>query len=162
MRIKDIVVECSGLDEIRPNYEATLNISSVDKEYSVSFPCRVIPEIPEKITLHPPELRKQLIPGKTIRILHWRVTYHDIFLFEQVKIYIRQWWTLVLDKYGNHAKEDEIISLRVVGLSLQDGSGIVGSVATGCMKNVDAEGFVDLGNALKVSKGYDKDGSSLS
>ncbi|KAL8550889.1 hypothetical protein ACS0TY_000099 [Phlomoides rotata] len=99
MRIKDIVVESSGLDEIRPNYEATLNISSVDKEYSVSFPCRVIPEIPEKITLHPPELRKQLIPGKTIR-----------------------------------------------NLALE----------------VDAEGFVDLGNALKVSKGYGKDGSSLS
>ncbi|KAL8537992.1 hypothetical protein ACS0TY_000080 [Phlomoides rotata] len=135
MRIKDIVVESSGLDEIRPNYEATLNISSVDKEYSVSFPCKVIPEIPEKITLHPPELRKQLIPGKTIRNLALEV----------------------FDKYGNHAKEDEIISLRVVGFSFQDGSDIVRSAVTDCMKKVDAEGFVDLSNDLKVSKGYGKD-----
>ncbi|KAL8540586.1 hypothetical protein ACS0TY_002002 [Phlomoides rotata] len=92
---------------------------------------RLIPEIPEKIL----KLREQLIPGKTVKNLALEV----------------------LDKYGNHAKEDEIISLRVVGFSFQDGSGIVGSAATSCMKNVDAEGFVDLGNALKVFKGYGKD-----
>ncbi|KAL8557221.1 hypothetical protein ACS0TY_004605 [Phlomoides rotata] len=103
----------------------------------------VIPEIPEKIL----ELREQLIPGKTIKNLALEV----------------------LDKYGNHAKEDEIISLRVVGFSFQDGSGICQKRAVKCYLDdnfkgnrpmtvyVDAEGFVDLGNALKVSKGYGKD-----
>ncbi|KAL8538004.1 hypothetical protein ACS0TY_000091 [Phlomoides rotata] len=130
--IEEISIESRRLDEIRPNYEATLNISRVDKAFSVSLPCRVIPGIPEKITIHSSLLKKLLKPGQIIEDLSLEV----------------------FDEYCNHVEKDEIVSLRVDGFSFTDGSGVVRSEGTDCTKKVDAKGFVDLGNTLKVTKGY--------
>ncbi|KAL8550899.1 hypothetical protein ACS0TY_000106 [Phlomoides rotata] len=132
--IEEIFIESGRLDEILPNYEATLNISRVDKAFSVSLPCRVIPGIPEKITLHSSLLKKQLKPGQIIEDLALEV----------------------FDEYNNHVEKDETVTLRVDGFSFTDGSGVVRGEGTDCTKKVDAKGFVDLGNTLKVSKGYCK------
>ncbi|KAG8381135.1 hypothetical protein BUALT_Bualt06G0090900 [Buddleja alternifolia] len=132
MLIKDIIVKTKKLDQIRPNYEATLNISSLDEALSVDFPCQVIPGIPRKIVVNPRGLRKELTPGRIIEELVLEV----------------------FDAYGNHVKEDGNIMLHVDGFSLQDGSGVLRDVGIKC---VDAKGYVDLSNILKVSKGYGKD-----
>ncbi|KAK6135231.1 hypothetical protein DH2020_031039 [Rehmannia glutinosa] len=134
MTIKDIVIKSSELDDIRPDYEATLDISTLDKAFSVAFPCRVIPGIPQRITVHPPQFRGQLIPGQII----------EEFALE------------VFDEYGNHAKVGENILLSVDGFSFQDGSGNVHSKGFNCVKKVNSSGCVDLSNILKVSKGYGK------
>ncbi|KAL0299685.1 UNVERIFIED_CONTAM: Structural maintenance of chromosomes flexible hinge domain-containing protein GMI1 [Sesamum radiatum] len=138
VKLKGIVVKSSKLDEIRPTYEATLSISTLDEEFSVAFPCRVIPGDPQKIIAHPQKLKMQLIPGHIVEELALEV----------------------FDEYGNHAKEDEEISLCVDGFSFQDGSSINGGVMY-CVKKVAANGFVDLSNTLKVSKGYGKDSKRL-
>ncbi|KAL0400592.1 UNVERIFIED_CONTAM: Structural maintenance of chromosomes flexible hinge domain-containing protein GMI1 [Sesamum latifolium] len=136
VKLKGIAVKSSKLDEIRPTYEAALSISTLDEEFSVAFPCRVIPGNPQKIIAHPRKLKMQLIPGHIVEGLALEV----------------------FDEYGNHAKEDEEISLSVDGFSFQDGSSILhnGGVMY-CVKKVAANGFVDLSNTLKVSKGYGKD-----
>ncbi|KAK4480487.1 hypothetical protein RD792_013561, partial [Penstemon davidsonii] len=126
MVIKDILVKSRKLDKIRPNYEATLNISTPDKSYSVDFPCQVIPGTPHKITVYPHKLNMQLLPGQIIQ---------DLVLE-------------VFDYFGNHVKEDENIVLHVEGFSFQDGNAGV--------RKVDAKGCVDLSNILKVSEGYGK------
>ncbi|KAL3838065.1 hypothetical protein ACJIZ3_022656 [Penstemon smallii] len=126
MVIKDILVKSRKLDKIRPNYEATLNISTPDKSYSVDFPCQVIPGTPHKITVYPHKLNRQLLPGQIIQ---------DLVLE-------------VFDYFGNRVKEDENIVLHVEGFSFQDGNAGV--------RKVDAKGCVDLSNILKVSKGYGK------
>lgn len=135
MTIKDIVVECHDLDKIRPKYEAYLEIRSVDKALSVNCPCQVLPGPAKKITTHPTKLRKQLLPGQIIGKLVLEV----------------------FDEYGNHVKKDEKILLRVDGFSFQDGCSAVRNVVTDCNKMVDARGYVDLSDDLKVSKGYGKD-----
>ncbi|KAL1532041.1 structural maintenance of chromosomes flexible hinge domain-containing protein GMI1-like isoform X1 [Salvia divinorum] len=134
MKIKDISISSSELDHIRPNYEARLHISTADKAFSVALPCRVIPAPPKKITVHPTELRKQLLPGQIIEELALEV----------------------FDEYGNHLKENELILLRLHGLSIQDGSGITRGRVMESKKKVDANGHVDLSNLLKVSTGYGK------
>ncbi|XP_075495210.1 structural maintenance of chromosomes flexible hinge domain-containing protein GMI1 [Primulina tabacum] len=135
MTIKNIVVECHDLDKIRPKYEAYLKISSVDKALSVNCPCQVLPGSPKIITTLPPKLRKQLLPGQIIEKLVLEV----------------------FDEYGNHVGKDENILLRVDGFSFLDGSSAVRNVVTDCNKMVDARGYVDLSDVLKVSKGYGKD-----
>ncbi|KAL3838064.1 hypothetical protein ACJIZ3_022655 [Penstemon smallii] len=127
MIIKEILVKSSKLDKIRPNYEATLNISTPDESYSVDFPCQVIPGTPRNFTVHPQMLSRQLLPDQIIQEL----------LIE------------VFDSFGNHVKEDENIVLDVDGFSFQDGNAGV--------RKVNAKGCVDLSNILKVSKGYGKD-----
>ncbi|EYU25236.1 hypothetical protein MIMGU_mgv1a019692mg [Erythranthe guttata] len=136
IKIKEIVLRSNKLDAIRPNYEATLNVSTLDGAFSVAFPCRVLPGTPKRITERPLKLRTELRPGEIIEDLALEV----------------------LDEYGNHAREGENISLRVDGFSFQDGSNIVtekGLKRKICL--VDADGLVDLSNILKVSKGYGKD-----
>ncbi|KAL6508311.1 hypothetical protein OROHE_021853 [Orobanche hederae] len=135
MKIKDIVVKSSKLDDIRPDYEATLYISTLDEAFSVAFPCQVLPGIPRTITVHPRQVNKSLVPGQII-----------------VKLMLE-----VYDEYGNHAREDEKILLIVDGFSFQDGTQVVDDKSTNCYKKVNANGFVDLSNLLKVSKGYGKD-----
>ncbi|KAL8049446.1 hypothetical protein ABFX02_06G021100 [Erythranthe guttata] len=135
IKIKEIVFRSNKLDAIRPNYEATLNVSTLDGAFSVAFPCRVLPGTPKRITESPLKLRTELRPGEIIEDLALEV----------------------LDEYGNHAKEGENISLRVDGFSFQDGSSIVTEKGIDCIKKVDADGLVDLSNILKVSKGYGKD-----
>ncbi|KAL6509247.1 hypothetical protein OROGR_022557 [Orobanche gracilis] len=135
MKVEDIVVKSSKLDNIRPNYEAALYISTLDEAFSVAFPCQVLPGTPRTITVHPRELKKSLIPGQIIEKL-------------MLEVY---------DEYDNHARENENILLSVDGFSFQDGTGVVHNKGTNCYKKVNANGFVDLGNLLKVSKGYGKD-----
>ncbi|XP_042036221.1 structural maintenance of chromosomes flexible hinge domain-containing protein GMI1-like [Salvia splendens] len=134
MKIKDISISSSELDHIRPNYEATLLLSTPDNAFSVALPCRVMPAPPKKITVHPNELRKQLLPGQIIEDLALEV----------------------FDEYGNHLKENDLILLRLDGLSIQDGSGITCGLVVESKKKVDANGRVDLSNLLKVSAGYGK------
>ncbi|KAL3653639.1 hypothetical protein CASFOL_003320 [Castilleja foliolosa] len=135
MKIKDVVLNSNKLDGIRPDYEATLDVSTLNEAFSVTLPCRVLPGTPESIIAHPALLRKQLIPDQII---------------EKLKLE-------VFDKHGNHAKEDEDILLSVDGFSFLDGSSVVHGKSITCLKKVNADGFVDLSNTLKVSKGYGKD-----
>ncbi|KAH6822172.1 hypothetical protein C2S53_000059 [Perilla frutescens var. hirtella] len=132
MKIKEFFINSRELVFSRPNYEATLHISTLDEALSVAFPCRVIPGTPRRITVHPTELRKQLLPGQIIEEL----------LLE------------VFDEYDNHVKEGERILLRLDGFSFQDGSGIISGADI--EKKVDANSRVDLSDVLKVSRGYGK------
>ncbi|KAL2540263.1 gamma-irradiation and mitomycin c induced 1 [Abeliophyllum distichum] len=126
MQIKDISVISNELDKIQPSYEASLIISSLDEKHSVAIACRVIPEAPQRVMVHPTTLSRRLLPGQIIKEL-------VLELF---------------DSYGNHIKEDEVIQLHADGFFFLDKAGYV------C--KVDDRGCVDLSGSLKVSKGYDK------
>ncbi|CAA0813022.1 gamma-irradiation and mitomycin c induced 1 [Striga hermonthica] len=134
MEIKDIVAESTVLDDIRPDYEATLDICTIDKAFSLSFPCRVLPGTPQTINVHPRQLKRNLIPDQIIE---------DLMLE-------------VIDEYGNHAKEGDVILLSVDGFSFQEGRADINGDGKH-LKKVNADGYVDLSNILKVSRGYGKD-----
>ncbi|KAH9724086.1 Structural maintenance of chromosomes flexible hinge domain-containing protein GMI1 [Citrus sinensis] len=72
LNIQDILVASSKLDEIRPDYRATLVISSKDKPVSVSIPCRVTPGSLKNVAVHPQNLGI-LLPGSVIKMLKLEV-----------------------------------------------------------------------------------------
>ncbi|GER34307.1 gamma-irradiation and mitomycin c induced 1 [Striga asiatica] len=134
MEIKDVVAKSTMLDDIRPGYKATLDICTIDKDFSLSFPCQVLPGTPKTINVHPRQLKRELLPDQIIETLMLEV----------------------FDEYGNHAKEGDIILLSVDGFSFQEGSTDIHSDGKH-LKKVNADGYVDLSNILKVSRGYGKD-----
>ncbi|XP_022890366.1 uncharacterized protein LOC111405633 isoform X2 [Olea europaea var. sylvestris] len=126
MVIKDISVISDELDKIRPSYDVSLIISSLDGKHSVAIACQVVPGDPQSIKVNPTTSCRKLLPGQIIKEL-------VLELF---------------DSYGNHIKQDEVIQLRADGFIFLDKAGYV------C--KVDDHGCVDLSGSLKVSKGYDK------
>ncbi|XP_051138184.1 structural maintenance of chromosomes flexible hinge domain-containing protein GMI1 isoform X2 [Andrographis paniculata] len=127
----------SKLDIIRPTYKAIINIKTLDGSFSVVHPCCVLPGTPQRVTVHPPNLQKKLIPCQSIEELRFEI----------------------FDECGNHVKEGERILLSLDGFSyeakrflLEDGS---------IYLKVDCNGFINVSNALKVSKGYGKDGAQF-
>ncbi|CAK9151606.1 unnamed protein product [Ilex paraguariensis] len=124
LRIKDLLIESSELDKIRPSYQATLMICSLDDSLSVQFPCQVLPGSLQSVTTQPPYFRGKLLPGHVIKELVLEM----------------------FDAYGNHVKEGEEVQLNVDGFCFQD--------KTGSMRKADDHGCVDLSGLLKVTKGY--------
>ncbi|KAL6582583.1 hypothetical protein OROMI_004661 [Orobanche minor] len=72
----------------------------------------IVPGAPKKITMHPSELCKTLLPGQVIEDLALEV----------------------FDEYGNHVKEDESVLLRLDGFSFQGGRGIIRGAGIDCTK----------------------------
>ncbi|GAA0162738.1 viral or transposable element protein [Lithospermum erythrorhizon] len=124
MLIKDLRVESSDLDKIRPKYEATLLIYPRDEAFSVPIPCQVLPGPLGSVVVQHTDFRMQLLPGHTMNEL----------ILE------------VFDKYGNHLKKNEEVQLDVDGFHILDKEGF--------NRKVDDDGYVDLSGILKIIKGY--------
>ncbi|KAJ8536892.1 hypothetical protein K7X08_035293 [Anisodus acutangulus] len=126
MKFKDVTIESSELDTIRPSYKATLNICSKEDPFFVAIPCAVIPGPLQRVLLRPVDFGKKLIPGMIIKELALET----------------------FDKYGNHMRKDEHIKLMLEGLHLLDKGD--------SFSKVDDHGCVNLSGTLKVTAGYGK------
>ncbi|XP_077226812.1 gamma-irradiation and mitomycin c induced 1 [Tasmannia lanceolata] len=130
LEITDILVESSELDLIRPLYEATLEICSHDKLFSVSVPCKVIPGPLYRVRMiHCLNLQNCLVPGVLIKELRLEL----------------------LDGCGNHVEEGIEVRLDVDGFRFQD--------HIGSKHKVDGQGYVNLGGLLEVTGGYNTSAS---
>ncbi|KAM5557603.1 structural maintenance of chromosomes flexible hinge domain-containing protein GMI1 [Rosa sericea] len=126
LTVKDMLMESSELDKIRPTYEATLVVCTEDDKFSVSVPCEVNPGPLQIVKAIPPTLENQVLPDYTIQE----------FILE------------MFDQYGNHVIEGTEVHLNVEGFSIQD--------RLGTARKADHHGCIDLGGLLKVTAGYGK------
>lgn len=123
LRVENVMVKSCTLDKIRPNYDAKFSLSSRDESFCIETQCQVFPGVPEKVSIKSLMPGKQLIPGQVIRDL-------------KLEIY---------DKYNNHVREHEVISLEADGFCIQK---------RGSDFKVDGNGCLDLSGILKVTEGY--------
>ncbi|KAL4204772.1 hypothetical protein AMTRI_Chr01g133770 [Amborella trichopoda] len=122
LEIKDLLVESSKLDVIRPHYKDTLEIRSQDGFCSIEVHCQVFPGLPCQVKMRiSGRLKHQLQPGDVIQELVLEV----------------------LDAYGNHVETGQEISLDLNGFSLPD--------QTGQKCKVNDQGCVILSGMLKVT-----------
>ncbi|KAH9779981.1 Structural maintenance of chromosomes flexible hinge domain-containing protein GMI1 [Citrus sinensis] len=133
LNIQDILVASSKLDEIRPDYRATLVISSKDKPVSVSIPCRVTPGSLKNVAVHPQNLGI-LLPGSVIKMLKL-----EFMVFILVQMF---------DAFYNNVKKGLEVELNVDGFCIEDQLGL--------RRKVDGYGCIDLSGLLKVKAGYGK------
>ncbi|XP_027771413.1 structural maintenance of chromosomes flexible hinge domain-containing protein GMI1-like [Solanum pennellii] len=126
MKFKNVTIESSELDMIRPSYNATLHINSRENPFVVAIPCAVIPGPLQRILLRPVDFGKKLVPGMVLKELALET----------------------FDKYGNHMRKDEHIKLTLEGLHLLDKGN--------SFYKVDDHGCVNLSGTLKVTAGYGK------
>nr|XP_025885711.1 structural maintenance of chromosomes flexible hinge domain-containing protein GMI1 isoform X7 [Solanum lycopersicum] len=126
MKFKNVTIESSELDMIRPSYNATLHINSREDPFVVAIPCAVIPGPLQRILLRPVDFGKKLVPGMVLKELALET----------------------FDKYGNHMRKDEHIKLTLEGLHLLDKGN--------SFYKVDDHGCVNLSGTLKVTAGYGK------
>ncbi|XP_049349124.1 structural maintenance of chromosomes flexible hinge domain-containing protein GMI1 [Solanum verrucosum] len=126
MKFKNVTIESSELDMIRPSYKATIHINSKEDPFFVAIPCAVIPGPLQRILLHPVNFGKKLVPGMVLKELALET----------------------FDKYGNHMRKDEHIKLTLEGLHLLDKGD--------SFYKVDDHGYVNLSGTLKVTAGYGK------
>ncbi|XP_055825977.1 structural maintenance of chromosomes flexible hinge domain-containing protein GMI1 [Solanum dulcamara] len=126
MKFKNVTIESSELDMIRPSYKATLRIDSKEDPFFVAIPCAVIPGPLQRVLLRPVDLGKKLVPGMVLKELALET----------------------FDKYGNHMRKDEHIKLALEGLHLLDKGD--------SFYKVDDHGCVNLSGTLKVTAGYGK------
>ncbi|KAK4734712.1 hypothetical protein R3W88_008973 [Solanum pinnatisectum] len=126
MKFKNVTIESSELDMIRPSYKATLHINSKEDPFFVAIPCAVIPGPLQRILLRPVDFGKKLVPGMVLKELALET----------------------FDKYGNHMRKDEHIKLTPEGLHLLDKGD--------SFYKVDDHGCVNLSGTLKVTAGYGK------
>ncbi|KAH0688172.1 hypothetical protein KY284_018725 [Solanum tuberosum] len=126
MKFKNVTIESSELDMIRPSYKATLHINSKEDPFFVAIPCAVIPGPLQRILLRPVDFGKKLVPGMVLKELALET----------------------FDKYGNHMRKDEHINLTLEGLHLLDKGD--------SFYKVDDHGCVNLSGTLKVTAGYGK------
>ncbi|CAA7023350.1 unnamed protein product [Microthlaspi erraticum] len=126
LKIENMLVETGGLDQIRPNYEATLEIRAKDKPFSVSVDCKVIPGPVERVAMNNPQALDNLLPGSTV----------ENFILE------------IFDAYNNHVAEGTDVVLHIDGYRIHDYLGVT--------RKVDASGCIDLSGILKVTEGYGK------
>ncbi|KAL9666056.1 hypothetical protein QQ045_000378 [Rhodiola kirilowii] len=66
LHFKDVTIESNELDQIRPNYEATLVLSSPDALLSVNIPCQVTPGPLQNVEVLPKNFGDNLYPGCVI------------------------------------------------------------------------------------------------
>ncbi|XP_050387770.1 structural maintenance of chromosomes flexible hinge domain-containing protein GMI1 [Argentina anserina] len=105
LTVKDMLMESSELDKLRPTYGATLVVCRSDDKFSVSVPCEVNPG-PLWNVMASPIFENQVLPGYTIQE----------FILE------------MFDQYGNHVIEGTQVQLNVEGLSIQDRLGTARTV----------------------------------
>ncbi|ESQ31967.1 hypothetical protein EUTSA_v10003513mg [Eutrema salsugineum] len=128
LKVKNMLVETDGLDQIRPDYKATLEICSKDEPFSVSVACKVNPGPLKRVVENNSQALENLLPGST------------------VEDYILQ----MLDGYNNHVAEGTNVKICIDGYSIQD------SNSMGLNRKVDSHGCIDLSGILKVTAGYGK------
>ncbi|XP_062120131.1 structural maintenance of chromosomes flexible hinge domain-containing protein GMI1-like isoform X2 [Humulus lupulus] len=124
LKIQGLLIESSDLDKIRPDYEATLVISSSDHKFSVPIPCHVTPGCLQLVKAQQAILANQLLPGCIVKELELEM----------------------LDAYGNHVMEGSEVQVDVQGFQMLD--------HLGPRRKVDSDGCVDLSGLLKVTAGY--------
>ncbi|KAL2226951.1 UNVERIFIED_CONTAM: Structural maintenance of chromosomes flexible hinge domain-containing protein GMI1 [Sesamum indicum] len=179
VKLKGIVVKSSKLDDIRPTYEAALSISTPDEAFSVAFPCRVIPGNPYTIIAHPRKLKMQLIPGHIVEELALEVFDEygnhakedekillslDGFSFQDESNILHDGGVMYYVKKLAYERIWSINDLTVCLLGIQQLAASANvlmpdpnHIKLKTQEKVAANGFVELSNSLKVSKGYGKD-----
>ncbi|XP_019098024.1 PREDICTED: uncharacterized protein LOC104770817 isoform X2 [Camelina sativa] len=126
LKIENMLVETGELDQIRPTYEATLEIRAMDKPFSVSVACKVNPGPPERVAVNNPKALDNLLPGSTV----------EDFILE------------MFDGYNNHVAEGTDVLIHIDGYRIEDWMGV--------NRKVDGRGCIDLSGLLKVTEGYGK------
>ncbi|CAN4089555.1 unnamed protein product [Withania somnifera] len=154
MKFKDVTIESSELDMIRPSYKSYITYifkgGSIFCSYSMCryliyylvvhylrmykillFPSNlplftVFPGPLQRVLLCPVDFGKKLVPGMIIKELNLET----------------------FDKYGNHLRKDEHVKVTLEGLQLLDKGD--------SFPKVNDHGFVNLGGTLKVTAGYGK------
>ncbi|KAL6320446.1 hypothetical protein AAG906_007143 [Vitis piasezkii] len=126
LKVKDVLIESSDLDRIRPSYATTLVICPRDELPSISVACEVNPGPLERAIAQPPVSDNQLLPGCVIEELVLEM----------------------FDAYGNHAREGLEVQFNVDGFCFQDHNGL--------KRKVDDRGCIDLSGLLRVTTGYGK------
>lgn len=126
LKVKDVLIESSDLDKIRPSYATTLVLCPRDELPSISVACEVNPGPLERAIAQPPVSDNQLLPGCVIEELVLEM----------------------FDAYGNHAREGLEVQFNVDGFCFQDHNGL--------KRKVDDRGCIDLSGLLRVTTGYGK------
>ncbi|XP_020875877.1 uncharacterized protein LOC9310249 [Arabidopsis lyrata subsp. lyrata] len=121
-----MLVETDKLDNIRPDYEATLEICSKDEPFSVLVACKVNPRPLKHVVEMYPESLEYLLPGST------------------VQNYILE----VFDGYNNHVAEGTNVLICIEGYCIKDPMGF--------NRKVNSCGCVDLSGILQVTASYGK------
>ncbi|VVB17361.1 unnamed protein product [Arabis nemorensis] len=126
LEVENMLVETDELDQIRPNYEATLEIHAKDKPFSVSVACKVNPGPVERVAVNNPKALENLLPGSTV----------ENFILE------------MFDGYNNHVAEGTDVLIHIDGYRIEEWMGV--------NRKVDGRGCIDLSGILKVTEGYGK------
>ncbi|CAF2016215.1 unnamed protein product [Brassica oleracea var. botrytis] len=126
LKLKNMVVETDALDDIRPDYEATLEICSKDEPFSVSVACIVKPGPLKCVVEKDAQALVNLLPDSTV----------ENFILE------------MFDEYNNHVAEGTNVPICTSGLFIQDRMCLD--------LKVDSDGCIDLSGILKVTAGYGK------
>uniref|UniRef100_A0A0D3DD59 Histidine kinase/HSP90-like ATPase domain-containing protein n=1 Tax=Brassica oleracea var. oleracea TaxID=109376 RepID=A0A0D3DD59_BRAOL len=126
LKLKNMVVETDALDDIRPDYEATLEICSKDEPFSVSVACIVKPGPLKCVVEKDAQALENLLPDSTV----------ENFILE------------MFDEYNNHVAEGTNVPICTSGLFIQDRMCLD--------LKVDSDGCIDLSGILKVTAGYGK------
>ncbi|CAN8277312.1 unnamed protein product [Cochlearia groenlandica] len=126
LSIENMLIETDELDQVRPDYKATLQICCKDKPFCVSVECKVSLGPLERVSVNNPMALENLLPCSTV----------ENFTLE------------MFDEYNNHVAEGTDVLLRLDGYHLDDLSGV--------NRKVDYRGCVDLSGILKVTQGYGK------
>ncbi|KAJ4867401.1 gamma-irradiation and mitomycin c induced 1 [Raphanus sativus] len=126
LKLKNMLVKTDGLDHIRPDYKATLEICSKDEPFSVSVACEVKPGPLKCVVENNPQALENLLPDSTV----------ENYILE------------MFDGYNNHVEEGTTVSFCMNGFCIQDSMGLD--------LKVDSDGCIDLSGILKVTAGYGK------
>ncbi|XP_057951572.1 structural maintenance of chromosomes flexible hinge domain-containing protein GMI1 isoform X2 [Malania oleifera] len=124
--VKNVLIESSDLDKIRPDYGANLVICTQDELFSICIPCHVTPGPLRRVAVQPAKVENQLLPRCVVKD----------FIFE------------MFDMYGNHVKEGLEVLFEVDGFCFED--------KRGPKRKVNDNGCIDLSGLLKVTEGYGK------
>ncbi|XP_019083924.1 PREDICTED: uncharacterized protein LOC104706733 isoform X4 [Camelina sativa] len=126
LKVENMLVETDSLDQIRPDYDATLKICSKDEPFSVSVACKINPGPMKRVVEMYPEALENLLPDST------------------AQNYILE----VFDGYNNHVAEGTNVLICTEGYCIKDSMGL--------HRKVDSCGCVDLSGILQVTAGYGK------
>ncbi|RID59409.1 hypothetical protein BRARA_F02641 [Brassica rapa] len=126
LKLMNMVVQTDALDDIRPDYEATLEICSRDEPFSVSVDCIVEPGPLKCVVEKDAHALENLLPDFTV----------ENFILE------------MFDEYNNHVAEGTNVPICTSGFFIQDRMCLD--------LKVDSDGCIDLSGILKVTAGYGK------
>ncbi|KAJ0248647.1 hypothetical protein HA466_0157180 [Hirschfeldia incana] len=124
LELKNMLVETDRLDQIRPDYNATLEICSKDDPFSTSYRFNVEPGPLKSVVENNPQALENLLPDSTV----------ENYILE------------MFDGYNNHVEEGTDVSFCMNGFCILDSRGLD--------QKVDSDGCIDLSGILKVTAGY--------